>query len=280
MFKEEADKAHRLLEEADKYLEQSKIEEAEHQVLQALALLEGLALKNGDNTAIWECMGDIYFRYMPSDPSESSRKAVQVYLKAIDPHLDLVLKLANAYSNLDSDANRDRQIFIDTAIGLGNLYVDVRPYDYMAWSDLGSFFRVNGRFEEAEKCYRRSLEINPSFVRAITLLSSIYKEKHDYTNALEMLRKRIDLEPEVHHGWMNMARVYFEMAMGPRMAAYKQEYLDKAIECMKEALEKAPSSWGMWQDLANYYWIKGDLEAAVDCRKRSEQLRQQRSPES
>ena len=71
------------------------------------------------------------------------------------------------------------------------------------------------------------------------------------------------------------AEIQFEIATGVdhSLSAYKPKNLEEAIKLMEKAAKLTPSSWGVRQDLALYYWLRGDLEKAVENQRMSEELK-------
>jgi len=107
------------------------------------------------------------------------------------------------------------------------------------------------------------------------MLARIYRQDRDYEKAFQMLRRDAELRPESHHPWMRMANIQFEIATGVahKLIAYKPQNLEEAIKLMEKAAKLTPSSWGIRQDLALYYWLRGDLEKAVENQRMVEELK-------
>ena len=152
---------------------------------------------------------------------------------------------------------------------------DLKKVKVQEWVNLGFHHLSKDELKEAERCYQRALEIDPNFIRALTMLATTYRRGRNYEKALQMLRRRAELETESHHPWMSMANIQFEIATGVvhNMSSYKSKNLEEAIKLMEKAATLMPNSWGIRQYLALYYWIKGDIEKAVENRRMMEELK-------
>jgi len=105
------------------------------------------------------------------------------------------------------------------------------------------------------------------------MLAHIYRKQLNYEKALQMLKRDAELRPESHHPWRSMAEIQFELATCGTHHVYKPQNLDEAINLMVEAVRRAPDSWSLRQKLALYYWLKGNLEKAVENRRKAEELK-------
>ena len=277
LLEEDLKKVKVLLNKYEVLAEKGNIEEVQNLAKEALTLLDISREKFGDDRRIWATIGDIYNYYNPLDDfAENSRKATQAYHKALGDDVCLLKKLSNSYAWLGHELGiRTKNEPLMKAISLSQIYLEIIPGDHEEWANLGSHFSFKDELKEAKKCYQRALEIDPMSYRALTMLATIYRQDCDYEKALQMLRMAAESEPESHHPWRRMAGIQFEIATGVdhSLSAYKPKNLEEAIKLMEKAAKLTPSSWGIRQDLALYYWLRGDLEKAVENQRMSEELK-------
>lgn len=278
LIEEDLKKVEVLLEKYDAPAEKGNIKECQKLAMEALSLLDISREKFGDDRRIWTMIGDIYNYYYPLDDfSKNSRKVIQAYHKALGDDVCLLKKLSKAYAWLGHEygSRRTKNELLMKAISLSQIYLEIIPGDHEEWANLGSHFNSKDDLKEAEKCYQRALEIDPNLSRALTMLAHIYLHDRDYEKALQMLRRDAELRPESHHPWMRMARIQFEIATGVTysLRSYKNKNLEEAIKLTEKAAKLTPSSWGIRQDLALYYWLRGDLEKAVENQRMVEEIK-------
>lgn len=163
---------------------------------------------------------------------------------------------------------------LQRAISLSQIYLEIFPDDHVEWTSLGFHHRQKDDLKEAEKIYKKALEIDPNYSRAITGLAFLYRQTREYEKALNLLRRDMVVRPDSPHPWVRMASIQFEMAtgVGHKLVA-KTKNLEEAIKLMEKAAKFRPSSWGIRQDLALYYWLKGDLEKAIENQQMMEELK-------
>lgn len=51
--------------------------------------------------------------------------------------------------------------------------------------------------EKALECYKMATELNPENINAWLFMGSLYHEKRDYNNAVEQIKKALDLDPSL-----------------------------------------------------------------------------------
>ena len=104
------------------------------------------------------------------------------------------------------------------------------PKDVESWLTLGRLLRVAQNSPEAEKAFKKALEVEPSNEDALTGLAMVYSDVGDTKNMIEMLRRATDRAPN-------------ERSLATLASAYEQmrDYAS-AAEVFKRALEMKPDN--------------------------------------
>jgi tetratricopeptide (TPR) repeat protein len=121
--------------------------------------------------------------------------------------------------------------------------------------------------QEAFTMLKEALELDPNYGMAMTNLSAVYIDKGDTTKALELMRKRLKLEPDFAEGWQAVG--VFSDLSGDSSAAKK--CYQKSIEIYDSRL-KMGKQYSVPDNLIYYYdnWsgkafsllLSGDTENA------------------
>ena len=83
----------------------------------------------------------------------------------------------------------------ERAIDLYNEAIKLAPDQEVLYSNKGTCLKCLGRYKEAIKDYKKSLEINPKNVKNIKRLESVYLILGNYGESLILLEKCANLEP-------------------------------------------------------------------------------------
>jgi tetratricopeptide (TPR) repeat protein len=67
--------------------------------------------------------------------------------------------------------------------------------DPLAYNNLGTWYQQRGDLEEAERNYRRAVEIKPQFAQAHDNLGIVYARRGDIERAIESFRTALRLDP-------------------------------------------------------------------------------------
>ena len=119
------------------------------------------------------------------------------------------------------DANAARQTLM-TATPTGDLLIDAA-----AWLAIGYAEEKQGRFAEAERAYRKSLEIDPKLADAWNSLGHYLIRVRRNVEAEEALRQAVKFKPNFAQSWVTLGDVILQRG-------------DKAAA--KEAFEKATAA--------------------------------------
>lgn len=173
-----------------------------------------IRLGPGDE-ASWRLLGDVYFRQKRFNEAIEAYRAV-LRLKPNDPAA--TTNLAAALIGLG-----------DTAAARQVLTVPLAEHGDNAgnWIDIGVAEDKQGHYAEAERAYRKALEVDPGLPVAWHDLALTLMKTNRTQEAEEALRQALKLAPEFAYAWLNLGGL-----LGGRG--------DKAGE--KQAYEKATTA--------------------------------------
>ena len=168
----------------------------------------------------------------------------------------------------------------------GHVAADL-PASARAHYNYGAVLQQLGRFDEAEKEYRATLQIDPSYMKVYVNMASLLMSKSKLDEAKKYYDRAIQLDPssgEVHAGYAYLlerlgradeARAEYENAIRvtPKKSAARLFYtygafldkrgeLDAAIAQYQSALEVDPNLADAHSELATALLTKGDSQKA------------------
>ena len=88
--------------------------------------------------------------------------------------------------------------------GVVRLWIEESPRNSTAWSILGSLNNAQNRPQDAEKCFRKAIELNSNMVSAWFNLGNMLPAKA----GIPMLLQAIKLSPKLHTAHYRLAMHY------------------------------------------------------------------------
>lgn len=129
--------------------------------------------------------------------------------------------------------------------------VRTSPHAPLAHRNLGAMYHLEGRFDEAEAEYRKTLTLNPRESMVHNNLGLIYMERGEHKKAEREFIIDYQIFPEHEKAYYNLGLLYF-----------KQGRKDEAAKYWKKTLEVNPKYIDAYKRLSIYYYNKGELETA------------------
>ena len=210
-----------------------------------------LALKN-DPAAVFitEELSDLYIQ------SGRLREAVienEEALKQDPANLNARRVLARIYSRLmgDQQQNKIDESMVKKAIEQYREITAKDPSDAESWVRLGGLQKISLNSAEAEKAFKKALEIDPNNEDALTGLALVYSDLGDSKKATELLRKSAEKNPN-QRSLITLASSYEQM----------KEYA-LAAETLKKALEQSPGNVEIQRGLAQNLIYSDQLDEAL-----------------
>lgn len=175
-------------------------------------------------------------------------------LKRNPNDLSLRRMLGRIYTRLigDSQQNAVNEEMLKKAIEQYTKIVELSPKEVSAWVLLGRLHKVAQSSVEAEKAYKKALEINPDDEDALTGLAMVYADVGDTKAAAELLSRVTARNPSPR-------------TLAALAAAYEQmrDYANAAA-ALRKALELAPQNAEIKRALAQNLMLAEKYDEALE----------------
>ena len=139
--------------------------------------------------------------------------------------------------------------------------VKIQEDDAFAWFSRGLALHQLARYEEAIKCYDKSLELDPNNAEAWNTKGLHLSELGKYEEAIKCYLKAIEIEPDNKDSWYFKGRVISELAR-----------YEEAIKCYDKSLELDPNNAEAWYYLGVTFGKLRKYEEAIKCYDKSLEL--------
>lgn len=140
----------------------------------------------------------------------------------------------------------------EEAIGFFDTVLESNPDHWDAWAAKGEALRWLMYFDEAIECCRRSLAINKTQHRALTIMGNCYLEQKRLEKALPCFRKATRVSPKNESAWHALARCQIDLQM----------YQD-ALESLDRALQIDPDDYHSWSEKGNIFFDLREYQQAI-----------------
>ncbi len=161
--------------------------------------------------------------------------------------------LARIYTRLIGDAQQNKidESMVKKAIEQYLKISEKEPSDTDSWLMLGRLQKISQNSIEAEKAYKKALELDPSNEDAMTGLAMVYSDLGNTQGATELLRKAAEKNPNPR-SLTTLASAYEQM---------KEFAL--AAETLKKALDQSPGNVEIQRALAQNLLLADQLDEAL-----------------
>ncbi len=130
---------------------------------------------------------------------------------------------------------------------------DLAPDNPRAHNNLGLVHRGLDQLDESAAAFRKAIALEPTFLRYRNL-GMVLAEAGNYSEALPMLQRSIDLRPEHYRAWGLLGFVYLNQRAEDQKT---REAFLKAIALAKDLLEQTPKDEYLLADVGSYYAALG-----------------------
>lgn len=127
--------------------------------------------------------------------------------------------------------------------------------------DLGETHHKAGRLQDAEACYNKALELDPTHPGALYFLANIAYDDQRLDLAAQLVERLLSDEPNDAEAWYLLGAT-----------AIKQENYTRARECCEKALAIQPTFALAYYALGDLYSREGNLDAAINNFKNAVKL--------
>jgi tetratricopeptide (TPR) repeat protein len=153
--------------------------------------------------------------------------------------------------------------------------VAIRPNSPAALNNLGFALDCQKKpvREEAMRCFRKAIELQPKFARPYENLSRALARQDKFDDAVALLLKAMELYSD-HAGSLDTSawtlnQIAWMLATHPDPARRDR---NRAVTLAKEAVERIPHSHMAWQYLGWIYYRTGDWKSSIEALEKSCQL--------
>jgi tetratricopeptide (TPR) repeat protein len=230
-------------------------------------------------------LGSIYAR------QKLWQKSIACYKKAIEIKPDLVV----AYRNL-------AQVFVQSGfpqVGAEYWYealtLDINWATAEEHFTLGNTLLQFGQLEKAISCYRRAIQLQPSYADAYHNLGEVLSVRGEWEDAIAVYQQAIELNPYYEGSHYSLGKVWASLdrredaiacyrtaiELNPHFAQAYQSLgevldsrgqLDEAIGCYEKTIELKPDIWELHQKLGDALQEKGEIDGAIHAYNRAIEL--------
>jgi tetratricopeptide (TPR) repeat protein len=174
-------------------------------------------------------------------------------LKRNPASLEAHRMLGRIYARLiqDPQQNRVNQERLRQAIEQYRMIAEQDPKDLDAWLVLGRLYKIAQKSEEAEKVYKKALELDPDNEYALSGLVLVYSDLGDNKKAVEMSRRLAEQNPNPRT-LRALAKAYEDI----------DDYAD-AVQTLRRILALDPHDVEINTDLAEDLLHTKDLDGAL-----------------
>jgi adenylate cyclase len=133
---------------------------------------------------------------------------------------------------------------------------DRDPWAYLAQGHL--FLRLR-RFDDSERAFRRTLELNPNFALGHAALGTPLANQGHHREAIDCAENALRLSP-------NDRNVGFQAFFVLTIAHFASEQYGESVSFARSAIEKAPGHIGAHMIMTAALALQGNLTAAIEAR--------------
>lgn len=142
------------------------------------------------------------------------------------------------------------------------------PFKPRPLTNAGYAYYKDKNYREAENYLKKAIKQNPLYYIAYTNLGLLYKDTNRLIEAEGVFKKSISIvnNPTVRNA---LGTVYRKLSNSKDSVDSKNSYIDSAIKQYNLALALKPNYTEALNNLANAYYIKGDLQNSIIAFKKA-----------
>ena len=175
--------------------------------------------------------------------SDEAIKSLQQMLSNSDDDLKVYSTMVQIYQRDKKFAEAEKVL-----LGSEKYFTNKESYFFM----LGSLYEREKDYDKSEKAFRKVLELNPKHAPTMNYLGYMWADRDvQLQEALELLKKAVDLEPNNGAYLDSLGWVYFRL-----------NQLDDAETYLKKALERVRKDPTIHEHLGDIYYRRGQYQEA------------------
>ena len=168
--------------------------------------------------------------------------------------------------------------------------IALNPLFAGGYSNLGTTFHEQGKFQDALKFYAKAIELQPNYAEAYNNIGNTFKELGKFDEAIKSYNKALSFEPNYADAYFNMGVVFNEQGNSHeaikaynKALTFKSDYaeaynnigntlrelekLSEAIDAFNKSLILKPDYLEAYNNIANTYLNQGKLNEAINAYK-------------
>lgn len=144
------------------------------------------------------------------------------------------------------------QMNIFKAIKAYQQLIEMDPYSFEAYNNLGVIYLEMGDYENSLKNFKKAIEINPKYEKALINLGITYYLKGDNQKAMEEFQKVLEINPDNVESYIHLGIIYKKMGQW-----------EKGLESYKKALSIKQKNAEAHYNLGILYENMGNKDMAI-----------------
>ena len=120
------------------------------------------------------------------------------------------------------------------------------------FESLGTYYREQGRVEQALKAYQSALDISPNHPRYSQIIGLLYYQQGQYQESISYSQKAIEIQPDLLEAIRNLGNAYIRLGK-----------FQKAISYLQEGLKQDPNNSQIHNSLAAAYFSLNQHTKAI-----------------
>jgi tetratricopeptide (TPR) repeat protein len=141
----------------------------------------------------------------------------------------------------------------ESALGLDNTALDFEPTNDLSYVGLATAYEKLGRSSEAERTYRRAIQLRPNYWGSYNTLGGYYYRLGRFDDAAAMFQQVVALAPDYYRAYSSLGAVFF-----------KQDRIGDAIDSFQKSIAIKPN-YAAASNLGTLYFFEGDYQRAVSA---------------
>jgi tetratricopeptide (TPR) repeat protein/peroxiredoxin len=198
-----------------------------------------------DPTSAEACYG-LGSAYLNQQKTAEARESFESATKLRTSYPDT---LANAWNNLGLLATQEGRT--DEAVRCFKQALQLNPDHLIALNNLGNAYRLQKSWDAARKTFERALEVSPYDPDANYGLGMVYAQADDTLHAYEYLQRALQSRPAYPEALNNLGILYL-----------RTQRRDQAVASFEECTRVAPAFDQCYLNLARVYSLEGTPEKA------------------
>ncbi|MBU0759979.1 MAG: tetratricopeptide repeat protein [Candidatus Omnitrophica bacterium] len=141
-------------------------------------------------------------------------------------------------------------------------YEQKSPLIHSTYNNLGVAYYDDGEPDQAIRCYKKSIELNPEYENSWNNLGVVYAELKKPVKAIRYFKKAITIRRDYLDAYSNLSHAYKSLGL-----------TDRAIDVAMAAIKIDPCFYGAYINLGYIYVDRGEEGTAEEFFKKAARLR-------